>query len=41
VNNAVDITGNEKYISTDRHKLRGEDNIKFDARRTRCKETDS
>jgi hypothetical protein len=40
VSNAVDITGNEKHISTDRHKLIVEDNIKIDARR-RCKETDS
>ena len=41
VSNVVDITGNEKYISTDRHKFIGEDNIKIDARRTRCRETDS
>jgi hypothetical protein len=41
VNNAVDIKGNEKYISTDRHKLIEEDNIKIDARRTSFKEIDS
>jgi hypothetical protein len=36
--NAIDITGDEKYISTYRHKLIGGDNIKIDARRTRCEE---
>ena len=41
VSNVVDITGNEKYISTYKHKLIGEDNIKIDARRTRFKEMDS